>query len=317
MKIYRRVVIDIASMEIEETQVEDYNGAIAECKGGAGSSGTVDYPTYMKTAHNKWLDNTGADSINFSVTALLNTAMAATTPYAGYVAPSVDNAFMGATMALTDYTTPYEHLKSLGLYVVDTQIDSYIGAAATYIDDLVDAHSAQMQDEYDSQILPQFEHGMSDINAVMSSAFVIGRAILLDSKQKAIDKFDKELRVQAHELALKRVQTNMEWYRLLVTNSIELARIYLAAKTEVDELDMETEAKNLKWDLELYQYGTQVMACIAGSATSKTAVEKGSKLGGALSGAASGAMMGTAIGGPGIGTAIGAAVGGIAGYFAS
>ena len=316
MKIYSKVVIDIESMQVESADFFEYNGELAECKGtGGGSSGTVDYPAYMKTAHGNWLDSGGVDTMTYSVVDLMNTAMSGASPYSGYIGPDTEDAFFGAGKTIANYKEPFEYMLAFSGYDVDAKTLAYSSDADAIIVANVAANSAILDDEYDQKILPKFEHGMADINAVMSSAFVIGRGLLIDSKLKQIAKYSAELRTQAMDWALKRVSLNMEFHRLLTIGSTEMARIYLAARTEIDGEVLSNAEKNAKWDLEIYQYGTQVLASIGGTATSKTQMDKGSKIGGAISGALAGAAMGAMLGGPAapFTATTGAVIGGIMG----
>ena len=43
--------------------------------GGGGGSGRVSYPSYMETVHNDWLDATGTDTIEISVTQVMDAAL--------------------------------------------------------------------------------------------------------------------------------------------------------------------------------------------------------------------------------------------------
>ena len=60
-----------------------------------------------------------------------------------------------------------------------------------------DAQRAIVSDQLTSDILPRFEAGMRDINAVQSSAFVIGRAVIEGMGQRDVTKFDSDLRYKA------------------------------------------------------------------------------------------------------------------------
>ena len=54
MKIHTRIVLDW-DCQVLEDEFEEYDGPISCCggsSGGGGSSGTVDYPDYMKDRHN-------------------------------------------------------------------------------------------------------------------------------------------------------------------------------------------------------------------------------------------------------------------------
>ncbi|WP_321404020.1 hypothetical protein [Maridesulfovibrio sp.] len=53
MKIYTKVVFDIATAEVEEAEFYEYDGPIAQCKGGGGGSDAVDeeYNARMATIY--------------------------------------------------------------------------------------------------------------------------------------------------------------------------------------------------------------------------------------------------------------------------
>ena len=287
--------------------------------GGGGSSGQVDYPQYMKLAHANWLDNDGTDSMVFSVIDLMNTAMTGVSPYSGYVAADTGEAFFEPAKDITDYNTPYLTLKGFDEYSFDTAYDSYIADDDVKIVAAVNAHSAQLDDEINTNILPAFKAGLVNINATMSSAFVIGEALIFDSKAKKVAEADANIRLErlksGAEHALSRVTSYVEWRRLVTTFRAELTRLYLAARHDEDEDNLDASAKDRTWDLEMYQYGNGVLAAIAGSAVSKGGVKSQSSLGGAISGALSGAAMGAQVGAAG--GPIGAGGGALLGFAAS
>lgn len=70
-------------------------------------------------------------------------------------------------------------------------------AAATKIEAATIAHAATLDDQILTEILPRFEAGMRDINAVQSSAFVIGRAIIEAFRNRDVAKFDADLSYKA------------------------------------------------------------------------------------------------------------------------
>lgn len=285
--------------------------------GGGGSSGKVDFPAHMKVAHRDWLDNTGTDSMAFSVVDLMNIAQAGDSPYANYTPKDPDEAFFAAGSSLTNYNTPYEILKSFDDWGIEAVFDTYFADDEAKIAAAIAAHSAQMDDEVNINVLPVFKAGMVNINATMGSAFVIGEAVIWEGKTKQVALADAKIRLQriqeGSDVALKRMGTWMDWKRITSQMATEMARIYLAASFERDNNYMEKQHKDAVWDLEMYAYGTQVMSCISGTASTTTKLPEPSAMGGAMAGAASGAAIGTSIS-PGYGTAIGAVVGGIAGY---
>lgn len=307
-------VDDIFELEIDEFSfLKDKR---IHCKGGSGgSSGKVDFPAHMKTAHKDWLDNTGADTMTSSIVDLMNAAMTGASPYNGYVPVDPETVFFEAGNTVVNYRTPYELLSCFDKWSIDTAFDTYMVDDAAYITAAVAAHSVQMDNEVNDNVLPKFKAGMANLNATMGSAFVLGEARIWDSKSKKVIETDANIRLQrlkdGADTSIQRIGALTEWRRIITTMSAELARLYLAAEFERDENYLDKLAKDATWDMEMYTYGTQVMASISGTA-STTVTQKGqSTLGGAVSGALGGAAAGAAIGAAGgpIGALGGAAIG--------
>lgn len=323
MKIYTKIIIDIESLEVIEEESYDYEGEVAECKGGGGGGGgKVDFPAHMKAAHADWLDHTGADTMVFSVVDLMNTAMADSSPYSGYTPKDPDSAFFASGNSLTNYTSAYEQLKRFDEFSFNAVYDGYITDDGDEITAAVSAHSALLDDEINSNVLPAFKAGMTNINATMSSAFPIGEAMIFDSKVKKVAETDANIRLtrlqQGSDLALRRLSANLEWRKIVTSITGELSRVYLVASGERDDDYLEGLHKDATWDLEMYQYGTQVIASIQGSASQASPRKNkvGSAIGGAMSGAAIGANPALMAATGGTSLAMGAALGGIAGAFA-
>lgn len=297
-----------------------------------GSSGEVNYPDYMKNKHEAWLDQ---------VTTAMSDARSGASPYAGFV--TVDPAEVFGTVG----TLPYTTLANLAtfvltdryeaLYAINVAHDIEVHGALSDEDiaTIVDAEIADLENQRDTRILPAFEAGMRDINAVVSSAFVLGKAIIDAEIVRDGAQLDAKLRIQNTTLALEAARTKVqqnqgnqesarqlasaefESLRLITVLATEIARIYTAARLDVDKTTTEFSAKDRLFDLETFQYGSNVMAGIAGGTAhpSPQGSTASNAIGGALSGAAAGAMAGSAI--PGVGTAVGAGVGGAMGLLSA
>lgn len=285
---------------------------------GGGSSGSVNFPAYMKEIHGNWMRDDSQWTEGTKLTVCVNDAMNAamrdtlvtvtSSPYSSLTATDPDGAFFGSGETLSDYTGQ-SAFKLLELFLAETPESLY----TTYADDAaataaIASFSTDLATEYDSRMIPLYNVGYTDINATMSSAYTIGLTHIAAQQTREVAKFTGEVKTK---VAIERVQMKMEWRRLLSTLSVENGRIYLAAKHEEDESNVDYEAKDNLWDLEIFQYGTQVMSSVSGAPTVSKGMPKPSALGGALAGAASGAIVGSVV--PGIGTAVGAVVGGVLG----
>jgi len=176
-------------------------------------------------------------------------------------------------------------------------IDSQVASVESYIDSISTTDGVEAE-------LAKFDAGMQDINAVMSSAFVIGRQLvasqLIETKLKA-------------KLEVARIKAGAynEYARLVA----EVQRLAIVALQEQVEKDLEIDDNYASWRIDKFMDAANVMAVASGGTISKT---KGpskfqSALAGGLAGGAMGYMAANAgmmgsIGGP-AGAAIGATLG--------
>ncbi len=291
----------------------------------------------------------------------------------------------------------------------DVSVDDADGVTDAEIILDVAAFADQLDDELLTKVLPRFRRGMQDINAVVSSSFVIGAANIEGFRDRDVSKHNSELRVNAAmknadvdvanmdkdvriglgnvnkdlEIAkiniakdidvgktnlttkfgilqtnlnkdiqvglknqdkdikvadlnvrtlvdykriylegtdqlIKYLTQNISWNEAFTRLSIEAGRLKLVAKKEQRDMDNTLDASDALWDLEVFQYGANLLAAASGGTTpAMGGTEKPSAtmtaIGGSLSGAATGAQIGVSTGGGGYGAAYGAAIGAVLG----
>jgi hypothetical protein len=282
--------------------------------GGGGGAGVVDYPAYMKDFHGDLLNQTGADTVTISLVDAMNAAFGSS-PFAGVTAYDPD-ADIATIMASVNDLDTLVTLLSTG-----TGLDALIANILddTRIDDAVDEFSLDLGDRLTSEVLPRFEGGMRDINAVVSSAFVLGRANIEASQTRQVAKYSADLHMKAFgDDAIKVIGLKLDYQRLLTHMTVEANRIKIVAKKEEAETNMQLDESDASWDLEVFQHGGNLLAGIGGGVIPSNKKKKNaaaSAIGGAMTGAAAGAMVGAEIGsvGSGYGALIGAVIGAAAG----
>jgi len=282
--------------------------------GGGSTSGMTDFPEYMKDFHGRMLDHSGVDTPLASAVDGYNYAIQGNSPYYNYItnADPIAYAFMGAGKTLNSYKKLFEMLETYQDLNFDSLVALYSGN--TLVEELMQAVSVALDDDIETNILPKFKGNMRSIGAVMSSAYVMGEALIWDSKIKALAKERLNIEQvvnQNREMALKYATTYMEFKKSIPLVSTDLVKYYYALKTELEDHHSGMHAKDLRWDLDLLQYVNNTLSSISGAALSQGTTDKapskiGSAIGGALAGAAAGAMI------PGAG-AIGAGIGGMLG----
>ncbi len=293
---------------------------------GGGQSGKVEYSAYLEAVHLDWLGTgIGGDAMTTNIAEAMEIAHASS-PFSGVTVydPDVDTSAMIIDLALLsvlvqglDETADWNAFSTSVAAQVDTNIldDTTLVAEITANDAIID-------DRITTDILPRFQAGMQDINAVVSSAFVIGKAVIEGFAQRDKDKFGSDLRLSSYKQrndmimqgtkdVIGMLVSKLEYHKILVHYSTEVRRIKNLMKSEELSQQLEIDEKDVVWDMGVYQYGANVMAGITGAAATTRGNQPSTlqkALGGVLSGVAAGATVG---GGPG------AIVGGILGLASS
>lgn len=342
--------------------------------GGGSSQATLtdtELPDYIKSIHRSMIvgkddgagwgeQNTWNDSGNVSIGGDILVARAAN-PYAGenaYVpdTPLNDNqdrfdlyaALIDALDQVPDWVT-YNNAV-LAQSQVESKLDwedavdralakaTNVVLSAAYIDDIVQAHSDSLSADTAIQ-RARFRAGMADIGAVMSSAFLVGDALILERHTREVSKFRAEFAFQVSRDRTQFVQTAVAQIAAFIAtqlsyvnqavdaivrllglrtslsqNSVsmlgELNRLKIVAKKEQTDMDLTIDDKEARWDLELWQAMFNGFSSISGSAVTHQRLAHNatgqSALGGAL-------QLGLTAAGTGVGAYFGGAQGAMAG----
>lgn len=239
-------------------------------------------------------------------------------PYMGYEEIEIEAAFFGAGYNLTSYPSLYDmygkFLAGLDVEVLfDEAFEDTING--TTVNNAISQEVIRLRDEINNDILPKYETGMRDINSVMSSTFLVGRAMIESSRLKAITAFSADLRVKLMPAVVERWAKHLDWNRAVIDQYAQILKFYFISAIDTDNHNMEIHAKDLLWPFTILNFEGVALGVLQGAKDVKEDVAGASKaqklLGGALSGASAGAMIGSAV--PGLGTAVGAAIGGIVG----
>ena len=273
--------------------------------GGGGGAGVVDYPDYMKDFHEGVL---GDGAVTSTITEIMDAALG-NSPFTAEVAYDPDTPIAAMSAAVVDLDTLVALLSSgTGL---DTLVSEVLDEDR--LDDAVDEFSADLAARLTVEVLPRFEAGMRDINAVTSAAFAIGRAVIEEGQTREVSKFSAGLHLKAFgDDALRLIALKLEYQKFLSSMDIEVNRMKIVAKKEESDTNLKISESDALWDLELFQYGSNVLASIGGGVANskvKGPSTASSVIGGALSGVAAGAMVGSSMGNPLIGAIAGGVLG--------
>ena len=292
-----------------------------------GNSGRIDFPTHMKTIHQSWLDQTGSDSIESSMVDAMNAALGSS-PYASMTAYDPATPVGNMATAIGAFNTLIDALDHDDDWagIVDTVVAK--ADAAVFDDTLINADivafGAQQDDRIENEVLPRFQAGMLNVNAVMSSAFVIGEAIIEGMNDRDVAKYASEARVKNNiqrndfitksvDLILRNMFGRIELEGKVAQLTVEKERMTIVAGKEKKDTENNITLGNSKWDLEIFHFGANLLSSIGGG-TFIPNIQSPSTGASVLGGALSGAAIGSQIGGS-TGAAVGAGIGGLIGGF--
>ena len=268
--------------------------------GGGGSSGAVSHAAYLETIHKDWLNASGADTIEKSITEVMDSALGSS-PWIGKSAYDPDADIASYAAAIASYAVILAGISETADWdALYTQAETTLSDAAVIADTAL--FGTQMDDELVTKVLPRFRRGMQDINAVSSSAFVLGEAVIEAFKDRDVAKYGTALRLHyqdqrltATEQMLRLMMQRVSWEEGHAKLLVESMRIKIVAKKEQTDQNDTIDEADAKWDLEVFQHGSNVLASIGGGTAITNMPGKNrasSVIGGALMGAAAGAMIG-------------------------
>jgi hypothetical protein len=240
--------------------------------GGGGSSGAVSHSAYLESVHADWLNSTGADTITSSMTDVMDAAIGnspwtgvnAYDPDADVAAYEVELAAFKLLLAGLSDTVDWAALYAQAALTLDGPAEAALLADTA-------AYAAIIDDNINTVTLPRFRRGMQDINAVQSSAFVLGEAVIEGFKTREVAKHTSILRLDVNARKLTAVEHMMTmmgrriaWNEGYSKTIIEASRIKLVAKKEEADKNLLIDVTDAKWDLEVFQYGANLLASIGG-----------------------------------------------------
>ena len=267
--------------------------------GGGGSKGhanttnvqTIRYAAYIENHHKTFLSRVASEVTNNYQDS----------PYEDFDILDMDAGFFGVGYALASFPSLYD---MFGKFMAGMNIDALAKQVfedtvnTGVVTDLVDAESNLLQDHIDTKVLAKFQTGMRDINAVLSSSYVIGKSIIANSQVKAIEKFSSEARFRLIPIAQDRWKTHLEWNKNVVRDYAEILKLFVATKLDTEGHNMGFSAKNKLWPFTVLEYQRAALGAMQGAsnvgggggeATGPSQTTKA--IGGALSGAAAGFQM--------------------------
>lgn len=257
--------------------------------GGGDSKNEVRYAPYIETQHQDFL----------AIFASHRNATINDSPFEDYTDIEVEDAFFGAGYLISSFPSLYD---MYGKYMAGLDIEALWSQIfedtvnSPVVNDLISAESAMMDDDIDTNVIPRLQTGMRDINAVMSSSYVVGKSIVEDARVKSLSKFSAGLKYNLIQVASGRWTTHLEWNKSVIGVYSEIMKFFYSTKIDVDEVNYAMASKHKLWPFTVLAFERAALGALQGAINSKTDVAGASTTAKVLSGALSGAAMGAMVG---------------------
>lgn len=357
---------------------------------GGGVSGAVEFPDHMEDIHKEWLGySDGPQGLVTNLSDAMNSALRSLgNPFSGFEyedpAPILSDInselssykdVVDALDAEVDYNSIVDNavkkvdtvgvlndvdtsgivtaLKSENEELIADAIETAVQAIESEaLDNVVNAF-AERQRYAKSRAVRQYTGQMADINAVQSSAFMFGIALIEAEHLQSVSDFNAQVSIDVYRdmvkayigrlsenlnielrkksirdqilmnsinLTMQAFNSNKNFKKSLLELTTEINRIEFLIGQEYVASSADLKNKEATWPFKVFTYGGQLLGSMGGGTALPEGPSKaGSAIGGALSGAASGALSGASIGAAGgpITAVGGAAIGAGAGLAAA
>jgi hypothetical protein len=236
---------------------------------------TIRYAPYVEDKHAEFLNESKA----------AGDAISGLSPYADSEDIDINDAFFGAGFTVSSFPSLYDmygkFMAGLDVEVLWEQLfEGTVNSPTVSV--LVKAESDLLDDDIEETSLPRFQLGLRDINAVMSSSFVTGKALIESAKVKSLAKFDAELRYRLIPVAEARWGKHLEWNSKVVQSYATIIQLYYNTLITIDERNLNVAAQDTLWPFTVLEFERANIAALQGATTAEQK-KKDSPLGLALS----------------------------------
>jgi hypothetical protein len=220
--------------------------------------------------------------------------------------------FFGTGYTLGSFPSLYDmygkFLAGLDVEVLfDESLEDTINGSA--VDAAIASEADILSDDLENEASPRFEAGMRDMNSVMSSTFVVAKAMMEVGRTKALSRFSSQLRVSLVPVAVERWSRHLEWNKAVIESYMNILKLYITQKHDINDVNYEFNAKKALWPFTVLDFTRAAIGTMNQPQSETSKVKGGSTgqkmLGGAMSGASAGMMVGGPLG-AGIGGVLGA-----------
>lgn len=267
------------------------------------------YAEYIEGHHGALLDHVSTTKL----------AIFTISPFADYVPVEIDAAYFGLGYLISSFPSLYDmfgkHMAGLDIESIwNSTFGKIVGEPS--IDTAISENMKLVDDEMVRGELADFQVGMRNLNAVTTSSFVVGKAVVEDKRVKLFAKTSLEAKVELLPNMGSEYISHINWEKMTVTVYARAIKDYLMYKNLVDVANTTFASRDSLWPFTVLSFEGKVLGTMQSATSWKKTMDRERSLVSktllVLSYTATGAVIGGEIGG-GYGAIIGAVIGIIVG----
>jgi len=274
--------------------------------GGSTSSTNIRYASYIESQHQTFL----------SIVAGYRDSLIGDSPFSNFVDIDTDAGFLGVGVTIKSYSSLFKNFNDFMVDVVpQTLYDTIFSKvmASPVIKEAVVAEGKLLSEDVNTEAYPRLMAGARDLNAVMSSTFIIAKSNIESQRLRLLSKYSTNLKYSMLPISSDIWKTSLEWNRQIVNTHIQSIQLYYDMHKTNSEYNYTTRTKNAMWPFTVIDQERAALGALQAAQSSESiqggGPSTGAKVvGGAMAGAAGGYMAA----GP-YGAVVGGVLGGIAG----
>jgi hypothetical protein len=271
----------------------------------------VCYAPYVEVAHKSFIETS----------LLYRNKIIDDSPYDDYIPIDINEAFFGYGYLISSFPSLYD---SFGKFMAGLDIESIWNTVfkkifgESGINESVSEEMSFFDDRKFKDILSEIKIKMRDINAVISSTFVIGKAIAEDKRIKAFARISLEIKMGLLDVIEKEYANYLNWKKKLIIEYAKIMKSYFMTADRVTDINYHITSSDALWPFKVLSSEGKNIGALQRVSRLRTEemVRRRSTLSKALSIAAdmvAGASIGYVVSESPYGAIIGAVVGLIAG----
>lgn len=237
-------------------------------------------------------------------------------PYKNYNPIEIEDAFFGVGYTVSSFPSLYDmYGKFMAGLDVDTLYKAFFGdlMGASEFESATKAERALVDDELSTLPYPKFLCIMRDLNAVVTSSFIIGKIGIEKRRIKLLMTFSSSLKYKLLSLSTQKWTAYLNFKKTVLIDQAFLLKLYISTKMLIDEVNYNKILQHYLWPFTVLNYERSALAAMQSAKLLEKHSERSDLSKGLL--IASYTVQGAIIGSyfPSYGTYIGAVVGFIVG----